>query len=149
MSQATPSMRRFARCLIACETKGNKSSGAKAAASFPVPEKLRVPLTVLMGRGGFRALLSRALALATVEVRWLRAVQVKADGAFEGVEALHERIDPAEFLEGRVVLLAQLLGLLVAFIGPNLTLRLVREIWPQILLGDLDLSHGGQNEKTN
>src|SRR5476651_195045 len=78
MSQATPSMRRFARCLIACETKGNKSSGAKAAASFPVPEKLRVPLTVLMGRGGFRALLSRALALATAEVRWLRTVQAQA-----------------------------------------------------------------------
>jgi hypothetical protein len=119
-----------------------------ASAAFPVPEKLRQPLTVLMGAGGFRALLSRALALATAEVRWLRAVQVKPDGAFEGVEALHERIDPAEFLEGRVELLAQLLGLLVAFIGPNLTLRLVREIWPQILLDDLDLNDGRKNEKT-
>ena len=141
-------MRRFARCLIACEAKGNKSSGTMASAAFPVPEKLRLPLTVLMGSGGFRALLSRALALATAEVRWLRAVQVKADGAFEGVEALHERIDPAEFLEGRVELLAQLLGLLVAFIGPNLTLRLVREIWPQISPDDLDIANGGKNEKT-
>jgi len=119
-----------------------------ASAAFPVPEKLRLPLTVLMGGGGFRALLSRALTLATAEVRWLRAVQVKADGAFEGAEALHERIDPAEFLEGRVEVLAQLLGLLVAFIGPNLTLRLVREIWPQISLSDLDLDNGGKNEKT-
>ena len=40
------------------------------------------------------------------------------------------------------------LGLLVAFIGPNLTLRLVREIWPQIPLGDLDVDNGGKNEKT-
>ena len=141
-------MRRFARYLIECETKGNKSFGTMASAAFPVPEKLRQPLTVLMGSGGFRALLSRALALATTEVRWLRAVQVKADGAFEGVETLHERIDPAELVEGRVELLAQLLGLLVAFIGPNLTLRLVREIWPQISLGDLDLGNGGKNEET-
>ena len=141
-------MRRFARCLIACETKGNKSAGTTAAAAFPVPEKLRLPLIVLMGSGGFLALLSRALALATAEVRWLRAVQVKADGAFEGVDALQARIDPAEFQEGRVVVLAQVLGLLVAFIGPNLTMRLVGEIWPQILLPDLDLRNGDQNEKT-
>jgi len=101
-----------------------------------------------MGRGGFRALLSRALALATAEVRWLRTMQVNADGAFEGLEALQSRIDPAEFNEGRVVLLAHLFGLLVAFIGPNLTLRLASEIWPQILLVDLDLGSGGKNEKT-
>jgi hypothetical protein len=141
-------MRRFARSLIECETKGNKASATVTAAAFPVPEKLREPLTALMGNGGFRALLSRAIALATEEVRWLRALSVKADGALEGVEALHARIDPAEFLEGRVELLAQLLGLLVAFIGPNLTFRLVREIWPQFLPGDLNLVNGGKNEKT-
>lgn len=141
-------MRRFARCLIACETNGNKSSETTASAAFPIPERLRQPLTVLMGRGGFRALLSRALALATAEVRWLRTMQVNADGAFEGLEALQSRIDPAEFNEGRVVLLAHLFGLLVAFIGPNLTLRLASEIWPQILLVDLDLGSGGKNEKT-
>ena len=101
-----------------------------------------------MGNGGFRALLSRALALANAEVPWLRAVHVKADGTLEGLEALHAQLDPAEFLEGRVVLLAQLLGLLVAFIGPSLTLRLVGEIWPQISLNDLDFGNGGKNEKS-
>jgi hypothetical protein len=140
-------MRRFARCLIACETGGNRSSSTGEA--FPVPEKLRQPLTVLMGRGGFRALLFRALVLATAEVRWLRSVQVGADGALEGVADLQTRIDPAEFAEGRLVLLAQLLGLLVAFIGPTLTLHLVGESWPKILLSDLDLGNGGKNEKTN
>jgi hypothetical protein len=141
-------MRRFARRLIEFETKGNASAATMAGAAFPVPEKLRQPLTTLMGHAGFRALLSRALALATVEVRWLRAVQVGAEGALEGAETLSARIDPAEFVEGRVELLAQLLGLLVAFIGPNLTLHLVGEIWPKILLSDLDLSLGGKNEKT-
>jgi hypothetical protein len=44
--------------------------------------------------------------------------------------------------EGRVVLLAQLLGLLVAFIGESLTLRLVLEVWPKVPLEDLELSNG-------
>ena len=82
-----------------------------------------------MGEGGFRALLARALALAAAEVPWLRAVQVKADGTLAGWEELPAQLDPDEYLEGRVVLLAQLLGLLVAFIGEKLTLRLMREVW--------------------
>ena len=101
-----------------------------------------------MGNAGFRALLSRALALANAEVPWLRAVQVKADGSLEGLEELHAQLDPDEIFEGRVVLLAQLLGLLVAFIGENLTLRLVREVWPKLSLNDLDFGKGGKNEKT-
>lgn len=141
-------MRHFARCLIACETNAKDAAATLAAAAFPVPEKLRQPLTTLMGHGGFRALVSRALALATAEIRWLRPVQVNADGALEGVEALAARIDPGELREGRVVLLAHLLALLVAFIGPGLTLRLVGEIWPKILLNELDLTPGGKNEKT-
>jgi hypothetical protein len=54
------------------------------------------------------------------------------------LEALHAQLDPAEFREGKVVLLAQLLGLLEAFIGPGLTSRLVGEIWPEISFDDLD-----------
>lgn len=137
MSRATPQMRAFAEDLIACETGETRFAETKHPADFPVFEKLRSPLATLMGNGGFRALLSRALALARAEVPWLRAVHVKADGALAWVEELHPPLAPAEFLEGRVVLLAQLLGLLVAFIGPGLTARLIGEIWPKILLNDL------------
>ena len=91
-----------------------------------------------MGNTGFRALLSRALALANAEVPWLRAVHVNADGDLEGLAEIGSLIDPTEFLEGRGVLLAQLLGLLVAFIGPSLTSRLVGEFWPQIPFQDRD-----------
>jgi hypothetical protein len=45
--------------------------------------------------------------------------------------------------EGSVVLVAQLLALLVAFIGENLTLRMVREVWPKLpQINDLDLRKG-------
>ena len=140
-------MRDFAERLIAYETRGNKSSGTKTPAAFPVCEKLRPHLATLMGNTGFRALLSRALALANAEVPSLRAVQVKADGSLEGLDELEVQADPEELAKGSVVLVAQLLGLLVAFIGENLTLRLVREVWPKLSLNDVDLGTGDKNEK--
>ncbi len=140
-------MRDFAERLIAYETRGNKSSETKTPAACLVGEKLRPHLATLMGNLGFRALLSRALALANAEVPWLRAVHVTADGSFEGLDELGAQVDPDEIFEGCVVLLAQLLGLLVAFIGENLTLRLVREVWPKLSLNDLDFSKRDKNEK--
>ena len=102
-----------------------------------------------MGDGGVRALLSRALVLATEEVSWLDAVQVNVDGGLEGYEALGWQLDQSEFVLGRTVLLAQLLGLLVAFIGPSLTSRLLSEIWPQIPFNEWDLGMEVKSEKTN
>lgn len=141
-------MRDFAERLIACETRGKKSFGTKAQAAFVVCEKLRPHLSTLMGNVGFRALLSRALALANADVPWLRAVHVKADGSFEGLDELGAQVDADEIFEGVVVLLAQLLGLLVAFIGGSLTLRLVREVWPKLSASSLDLATGDKNEKS-
>ena len=139
MSQATPQVRDLAERLIAYEAAGNKSSGKTTPAAVPVCEKLRPHLATLMGQTGFRALLARALARAEREVPSLRAVQVKADGSLEGSDELEGQVDPEEIFEGGVVLLAQMLGLLVAFIGEKLTLRLVREIWPKLLLNDFDI----------
>jgi hypothetical protein len=138
MSRATPQMRNLAERLIALEARGSKSSETINRAAFHVCEKLRPQLATLMGNGGFRTLLSRALVLATVEVSWLRAVYVKADGSLEGLAELGAQADPEEIAEGRVVLLAQLLGLLVAFIGEGLTLRLARDVWPQLSVNDLN-----------
>ena len=131
-------MRDFAERLIAYELRGNKSSETKTSAACLVGEKLRPHLATLMGNVGFRALLSRALARANADVPWLRAVHVKADGSFEGLDELGAQVDPDEFFEGCVVLLAQLLGLLAAFIGENLTLQLVRDVWPKLSLNNLD-----------
>jgi hypothetical protein len=142
MSRATPQMRDLSQCLIAYETRGNKSSETKSPAACLVGEKLRPHLAALLGNVGFRALLSRALALANTDIPWLRAVHVKADGSFEGLDELEAQVDPEEIFEGCVVLLAQLLGLLAAFIGENLTLHLVGEVWPKLSLKDLDFGKG-------
>ena len=140
-------MRDFAKRLIAYEASGKKSSETKKTTNFYVCEKLRPTLATLAGNAGFRALLSRALALATAEVAWLRAVHVKTDGSLEGLDELETQVDPQKIAEGNVVLVAQLLGLLVAFIGEDLTVRLVLEVWPRVPLDDLDLGEGGKIEK--
>jgi len=135
-------MRDFAERLIAYETRGNKSSKTKTAAACLVIDKLRPQLATLMGNIGFRALLSRTLALANPEFPWLRAVRVKAEGSLEGLDELGTQVDPDDVFEGCAVLLAQILGLLVAFIGEDLTLRLVREVWPKLSLNNLDVGKG-------
>jgi hypothetical protein len=136
-SRRIPQMRNLAERLIAYETGGNKSSAAKNPAAFSVCEKLRPNLATLMGNTGIHALISRALARAKAEVPSLRAIQVKTDSSLAGVDKLGAEANPEELARGSVVLVAQLLGLLVAFIGEELTLQLVREVWPQLSLKDL------------
>ena len=139
MSRATPAMRDLAQRLIRYESRANRSDNKESVLPFPVCAKLRPPLVTLVGNAGYHALISRALALAKAEVAWLGTVRVKVDGSLEASENCRASVDPADILEGRIVLLAQLLGLLVAFIGPNLAARVVSEIWPKVPLGELDL----------
>jgi hypothetical protein len=87
--------------------------------------------------------------LAAREVSWLGAAQVNAEGDLEGLETVGADLEPAQLLEGRVVLLAQLLGLLVAFIGPGLTSRLMGEVWPQVPLKDRDFGKETDREEAS
>jgi hypothetical protein len=134
---ATPKLKEFARRVLAYEAvSGTRTHGADSAA-YLVCEKLREHLGKLIGIGGFRSLLSRALALAGAEVPWLRALQINADGSLEGVDGLDKKPGSRTLAEGEVALVSQLLGLLVTFIGPELTLRLLHDIWPD--MDDFDL----------
>ena len=131
-NKATTKLKEFARGLLAHDAASDKSAGSNDFKGFRVCEKLRVPLGRLAGVSGFRSLLSRALALAGAEVPWLRALHIKADGSLEGLETLEAKVDSREVAEGEFVLVSQLLGLLVTFIGPALTLQLVHDIWPKM-----------------
>ena len=135
----------FAERLIAYETRGNKSSGTKTPAAFPVCEKLRPHLATLMGNTGFRALLSRALARAETDVPSPRAMQVNADGSLAGLEKPDVQAEPEERARGSLVLVAQLLDLLAAFIGETLMLRIVCDAWPKLSINDLDFGKGDNN----
>jgi hypothetical protein len=147
MSRASPRLRHFAKRLTVYERRADTPSETNTPPAFQVCEKLRTHLGTFMGAAGFRELLSCALPRAQAEIPWLGAVHVKADGALEGLEELNAKRNPDELFEGGVVLVAQLLGLLTAFIGQTLTLRFVREIWPEVPLDDLNSGKEGRNEK--
>lgn len=135
-------MLEIAAGLIASETDGKESSGLDRPPAFHVCERLRPHLATLMGKSGFNAVLSRALAVVSGEVPWLLALRVNADGALEGWDKLEAQVEPKILANGGVLLVAKLLGLLVAFIGENLTLRLVRDIWPNLSLEDSKFMQG-------
>jgi len=135
-------MRDLAARLIGYEAKANPPSVPNPPAVFHVCEKLRPHLAGLMGKGGFHAVLSRALAVAGAEVGWLRAVKVNVDGVLEGWNHAEGHEGAEEQTDAGALLVAHLLGLLVAFIGDNLTLRLVREVRPKVSLDDLNFTPG-------
>ena len=134
-------MRDFARRLIAHDAREAGAPGAPQGA-LPVLEKLRPHLTTLLGNGGYRALVLRSLALATAEIPSLQAARVAADGRLEGFDGLEAGLDPEGAAEGQVIVVARLIGLLVAFIGEKLTLQLVREVWPKLSIKELNFKKG-------
>jgi hypothetical protein len=138
-NSATPKVKQLTSRLMAYEVAAIKSGGAHKSVAFRVCDKLRQPLSRLTGVAGFRSLLSRALALASGEVRWLKALHVAADGSLEGLDEPQEQLSHDEIAEGEVMLIAQLMGLLVTFIGQALTLRLVQEAWPHAVFDDMQV----------
>ncbi|WP_425989196.1 hypothetical protein [Brevundimonas sp. TWP2-3-2] len=141
MNRTTPKLRIYAERLIVGEMSRNASAESQPTAAFAVIEKLSPHFGALMGAGGFRALLSRALALAGAEVAWLGEIQVKADGSFDGLNELEAQAAPEEISDAGIILLARFLGLLVALIGDELTLQLLSNI------NDLQLIPEGKNGK--
>jgi len=121
----SPQTRDLAQSLIAHEVAAGKTSEPLELAAFRVCETLRQPVSALAGVEGFRALLSRALALARAEAPILSVLQVTAGGSLQGLDELGWQIDKDQVREGGVILIAQLLGLLLTFIGETMTSRLV------------------------
>ena len=133
----TPEVKRLASRLMAYEAGKVRTGEAPRSAAFRVCDKLRRPLSRLAGIAGFRSLLSRSLALASGEVRWLKAIHINADGYLEGLDEAQARLSREEGETGEIVLVAQLLGLLATFIGEELMLRLVQEAWPDVALDNV------------
>jgi len=122
----------LARLLLADEAGG---AGVSADAAERAFEKLRLHLSKVLGPEGFRVLVRRAVTLAQAEFPWLRIVEVRSDGSLTGLSAAAAaaRTDGsvAEADGGIVATLAHFLGLLEAFLGPDLTRRLVHSVWPE------------------
>jgi hypothetical protein len=134
--------RNLAQRLLTYEAATEKTSASTESMVLRVYEKLRRHLCALAGVAGFHSLASRALTLAKIKAPNLSTMQVAADGS------LHQHGD-AELEsykhqggDGEVVLVSELLGLLHAFIGEALTLRLLQDVWPNAVFDDCDSEDG-------
>ena len=129
MEMSSALSRDLARRLLAVEAASKIAPNAHVHEAVRVCEKLRISLTRFAGSDGFTSLLRRALTLARADDPLVETVKVKPDGSLEGLEAL--AVDATNGgPEAAVAIIVHLLGLLVIFIGEPLTLRLVREAWP-------------------
>ncbi len=126
------------RRLLAHEAAEDRGREASLEAAERVLVKLRAHLSRRTGQEGFQTLLARALTLTVTQVPRLSAVQVEADGSLVG---LRDSLAPVsseapdseaqeDAIEGAVALIAHLFGLLVTFIGEDLTLRMLGTLWP-------------------
>lgn len=129
MNTPSPSIRDWAQRLLAAEAMSQSASAAHAQEGVRVCEKLRISLTRFAGADGFTSLLRRALMLAQAEVPALQTVKVTVGGRLEGLEELVAGAENPG-IEAATAIIAHLLSLLVTFIGEPITLRLVREVWP-------------------
>jgi hypothetical protein len=124
----------LAKWLLDRETTAGTGSLGLADATEQVCQKLTSRLARLVSAGGSQALLSRALHVAQPQFPFLMGVRAGlAPGA--ALERLSEQlagVDPEQALDGLVAVLDQLFDLLGKFIGDDLTLRLVREVWPDL-----------------
>lgn len=129
-------IRQLVEQLLAYEAVRSDPSEANRPAGSRIIEKLRRPLIRLAGIAGFRALLGRALALARAEAPVIASLEAEPDGS---LSVLRGPANQEALAEANRVVIAQLLGLLVAFIGAGLTLSIVLEAWPELPPSALEL----------
>jgi hypothetical protein len=110
------------------EAANQSASETQMNEAVRISDKLRVSLTRFVGADGFTALLRRAVALARKDVPFLQNVKVTAEGRLEGIDAFAAAAGAD--VEAATAITEHLLGLLVNFVGESLTLRLMRDAWP-------------------
>jgi hypothetical protein len=134
LNEVDPAAREMAHRLIAIERGGSLVAPEDRDFSCSVCEKLRRPLSRLVGSAGVSSLVRRALTLAKRESPALHEVEVLEDGSLKGLEG--------DALQASDILIAHLIQLLATFIGEGLTLRILRDAWPELdaMTGSLERS---------
>lgn len=105
-----------------------------SAAAERVCQKLSRRLSRLVSPAGSQAILSRALHLARINFPFLEGVLAgrPPEACLEGLDERLQDVGSSEASAGLHAVLGAMLDLLVGFIGEDLTVRLVREVWPNL-----------------
>lgn len=136
MKPVNPTLQKLALRLLEHEaaTSGNPHEPVKAIELCC--QRLHDRLDRLIGAGGFRALLNRALHLAKKKYAWLEGVGIEDYPGCE-FKDLREAVKgkkPATVNEACTLILANVIWLLVIFIGEDITIGLIQEAWPHVTI---------------
>lgn len=120
----------LARGLLQQESGGGASTGETAAS---VAKKLRERLGRIFSELGSDALLKRAVRIASADFPFLAGA-----GGAESIDALRQTLDdagPVQAQEAADAVFGNVIALLVRFVGYDLTVHAIDEVWPQIIPG--------------
>jgi hypothetical protein len=128
----------LARGLLAYEASRKTSPEEFAAAGEHAYLRLRERLALVLGTAGFDALWARAMRLAQLKFRSMddtaaqeESLPTQASRAYGLHAAVHGRNSDAA-QHNLVAAFASFIALLFTFIGEELGLRFIRQIWPDL-----------------
>lgn len=106
--------------------------GTVAAAAERACQRFYGRLRPLVTLAGSQAFLSRSLHLAAREYPFLADVRAGPtdEECLQGLDHALRGIDSARATDAFVTVLSYMIGLLVTFIGHDLTMHAIREVWP-------------------
>ena len=133
LALVAPVQMEVARWLLAHEMGNVMADPAGLAAAVErICQKFFKLLATVTSLPACQALLSRALHIPRAEYGFLGGVRVgaKADPLIDGLRQSLEGVDGVHAQKGLEAVLATLIDLLAAFIGEDLTLGMLREVWP-------------------
>lgn len=142
MKYATPRLRRAATRLLEHEASGGHATSEDlAAASGRLLDRLSQRLAQVIGPAGVQAILLRAVKLRRPEFPFLDERIVPGQNSESLGEALRgclQELEPEVTRDATVILVATFTGLLVTVIGDRLAWSLLRDLWPDSLLPEVE-----------
>lgn len=133
--------------IVAAATQGAATPFEVASAMERVLPPLYRTTSDLLGQEGFWALLARARFLAGQQHPLLATLEIRVESSLtvEHVEAAVRREGADAVSAAVTTLVAQLLTLLVSFIGDDLTVRLIQRTWALPISGPIGGPQDGDN----
>ena len=126
----TSIVRELAKHLYIYEACAVSPLEPRGVLQFRVLEKFCGTFTTITGSQGLQLLLTRALATTSSEFPWLSNARVSSDGGLRGLEDLNDLPSLPEALHGELAMIGTLVELLRSLLGDDVTMHLLRTIWP-------------------
>lgn len=137
MQRTPPTPEGLARRLLAGEAGEYQTSEELAAAAERAHARLRERLSVFLGPHGFDSLWGRAMLLAGQKLHPAGSEGALAlDTPLHGLQASVRDCKPSEVYDLVSTAFASFIALLFTFIGADLGLRLLRQVWPELTLDE-------------